>query len=406
MAAVRTYLDYNASAPLLDEAREAMIAAMLLSGNPSSVHAEGRRLRAVIEDARAAVADLAHAASSDVVFTSGATEANATVLRSGFDVALRASIEHDSVLAAIAASGARVVELPVDGHGVIDVKAVRLAIEGLPDGAKAVVAVQVANNETGVVQPVAEVAAIAKARGLHVHCDAVQAPGRMGVDINSLGVDTLVLSAHKMGGPKGVGALVVRDGVVVTPLIAGGGQERYRRAGTENVAAIAGFGAAARAAMAGQKFVLKLAALRDRLEAGVLTITPAAVVVGAGAARLPNTSCIALAGQSAELMLIKLDLAGVAVSAGAACSSGKAGRSHVLAAMGLDPAIARAAIRVSVGAATTDADVDRFLDAWVAVTRAPSNVSLGSNPLRSSDPISMYTLQRDDVARAPSIGGR
>lgn len=362
----RTYLDYNASAPLMAQAREAVCAAMELSGNASSVHAEGRRLRGVIETAREQVGRLVNAEPARVVFTSGATEGNVTVLSQGYDVGLRPDSEHDSVLAPMAASGAKIVPLAISSEGVIDLGDLERALDAA-NGRRCVVAVQLANNETGVIQPLADVVAIARPRGARVHCDAVQAAGRVLVDFEALGVDTMVISAHKLGGPKGVGALIVRDGAAVLPLLMGGGQERRRRAGTENVAAIAGFGAAASVAAAELPGALCIAELRDRLEADLRSITPNAKVIGEGAPRLPNTTAVAVPDKAAEIVLIKLDLAGIAVSSGAACSSGKVGASHVLAAMGVPTALARGMIRVSLGRETTAADVDHLVSVWTEI---------------------------------------
>lgn len=363
MSGRRAYLDWNATAPMGAEARAALLAALDVVGNPSSPHAEGRRARAIVEDAREEVAALVGARPAEVVFTSGGTEANNWVLARGWETICLAGIEHDSVLAPARSSGARVVELPVDANGV----AVTAPLDAgtIPTSvACTLMSLQMANNETGVLQPVAQVAAIAKARGMSVHTDAVQAAGRIAVDFRALGVDFLSLSAHKLGGPKGIGALIIRDGAALPPLIAGGGQERRRRAGTENVPAIAGFGAAARAAGHELAAMDRVRALRDRLEAEVRAVAPAAQVIAAGTERLPNTASIALPGASAETMVIALDLAGVAVSAGAACSSGKVGASHVMNAMGVAPALARAAIRVSLGWGSTEADVAAFVEAW------------------------------------------
>lgn len=366
MQQARTYLDWNATAPLRPQARAAMAAALDLVGNPSSVHAEGRAARAVVEAAREEVARLAGARPAEVVFTSGASEANNWVVRSPWSRIAGARIEHDSVLAPATAGNAAFVEIAVREDGTVDPGA--LADDALgPDPARTLVTLQMANNETGVIQPVAELAARAAALGCHVHTDAVQAAGRMPLQFRELDVDTMALSAHKIGGPKGIGALVVRDANRLAPLIAGGGQERRRRAGTENVAAIAGFGAAASAAMEELDGVGRIAALRDRLEHAVRAVTPQVVVVGASAARLPNTSLIAMPGLSAEMLVIKLDLAGFAVSAGAACSSGKVGASTVLQAMGLPDAIARGAVRISLGAETRDEDIERFVDAWRSI---------------------------------------
>ena len=366
----RTYLDWNATAPLRPEARDAMIAALDVVGNPSSVHAEGRRARGLIERAREQVAGLVGADPRDVYFTSGASEAHSWVLRSGFDTVLRAGCEHDSVLSAAAASGARIVELPVARNGVVAVEAV--AREALCGGTllgRTLVALQLANNETGVIQDVAAVVEFARGHGLHVLCDTVQAAGRIPVDVASLGADYVTLSGHKLGGPKGVGALVARSGAPRTQLISGGGQERRQRAGTENVAGIAGFGAAAVAAGRDlARGARHMEGLRARLEADLLVMTPDMVVVGAGAPRLPNTSCVAVPGRLSEVLVAGLDLSGVAVSAGAACSSGKVGRSRVLEAMGCEGPVAAGAIRVSLGPTTTDKDIAAFLAAWHAMT--------------------------------------
>ncbi|MBX9588208.1 MAG: cysteine desulfurase [Hyphomonadaceae bacterium] len=361
MSARRTYLDWNATAPLRPEAREAAVAALDVVGNPSSPHAEGRRARAIIEDAREKVAALVGATPAEVVFTSGGTEANNAVLAAGWDTIVLSGIEHDSVLVPARDGRARVVEMPVGRSGVVGVDA---PLADHVSAGRSLLSLQMANNETGVVQPVAAVAAAARAQGFFVHTDAVQAAGRVPVDVRSLGVDCLTLSAHKIGGPKGVGALVIHERASLPAFIAGGGQERRRRAGTENVAAIAGFGAAAEAARGDLARMGRLRVLRDRLEGEVCALTPAAVVIGAEAARLPNTAAIALAGVSAETLVIALDLAGIAVSAGAACSSGKVGTSHVLEAMGLEKSLARAAIRVSLGWSSTQSDIGAFVAAW------------------------------------------
>jgi cysteine desulfurase len=365
----RTYLDWNATAPLRPEARDALVAALDEAGNPSSVHAEGRRARALVEAARAEVAALAGADVDDVYFTSGATEGNSWVLRSGWDTIVRADIEHDSVIRPSEASGARIVTVPTSSDGTVTPEGVEKAIHGLEQLGRALIAVQLANNETGVVQPVAEIAAIAKSRGFPVLTDAVQAAGRIELDMDRLGASYLVLSAHKLGGPKGVGALIARPGWPLAPLIAGGGQERRQRGGTENVAGIAAFGAAAKAARCDAESVAanRMAGLRARLEAGIALITPQAVIVGGTATRLPNTTCIAVPGRRAEVLVAALDLAGIAVSAGAACSSGKVGRSRVLEAMGVQSEIADGAIRVSLGHATTENDISAFLAAWQSV---------------------------------------
>lgn len=372
----RTYLDWNATAPLSPAARSAMVAALDLTGNASSVHAEGRAARAVIESAREHVATLVGAAPAEVVFTSGATEANAAVIASGWDTIYSAAIEHDSVSANIRNTRARHVGLPVGRDGLVDGLAMATDVLcGRDPLGRALVSLQLANSETGVVQAVSDVAAFARAHGVAVHCDAVQAAGRLPLSLPSLGVDYLTLSAHKIGGPKGIGALVIREGTAFAPLIRGGGHERGRRAGTENIAAIAGFGAAAAEALAGLAAIDRQLLLRKRLEDGVLDTTPAAAIIAANSPRLPNTVCIAVPGQVSETLVIKLDLAGFAVSAGSACSSGKASRSAVLAAMDLPDDIARSALRVSIGPTTTTAEIDAFLSAWSSVTRRPAKAA-------------------------------
>jgi cysteine desulfurase len=363
----RTYLDWNATAPLCAEARAACIAALDLVGNPSSPHAEGRRARALIEDAREQVAALVGASPAQVVFTSGGTEANNTVMRGGWNMIFVSPVEHDSVLAPVGASGAHIVELRVDRHGAVDASEAADALARAPVSDAALLSLQLANNETGVVQPVASVAEAAKSQGVSVHSDAIQAAGRVSIDVEALGVDYLTLSGHKIGGPKGTGALIVGKDAGLPAYIAGGGQERRRRAGTENVVGIAGFGAAAEAARHSLAGVGRLRQLRDSLEARMREITPAAVVIAAEAERLPNTACIALPGARAETLVIALDLQGIAVSAGAACSSGKVGTSHVLVAMGLAPELARAAIRISLGPDTSERDIAAFLEAWASV---------------------------------------
>jgi cysteine desulfurase len=373
MSGTRAYLDWNAGAPLRPEARAAVLAALDAVGNPSSPHTEGRRVRAIVEDAREEVAALVGARPAEVVFTSGATEANNAVMAAGWQAVLLARVEHDSVLAPARGlarnAKVRVLDLAVNPSGTLDVASVadRAGEAVAASSGAALMSLQLANNETGVVQPVAAATGVARSHGLSVHTDAVQAAGRIAVNFRGLDVDYLSLSAHKLGGPKGIGALVIRDGVAMPAFIAGGGQERRRRAGTENVPAIAGFGAAARAAALDLAEMHRVQGLRARVETEVKAVTPSAVVIGADADRLPNTTSIALPGASAETLVIALDLAGVAVSAGAACSSGKVGASHVLEAMGLEPTLARAAIRVSLGWGSTEQDVTAFTEAWAHV---------------------------------------
>ncbi|WP_420564543.1 cysteine desulfurase family protein [Thalassobaculum sp.] len=356
-----TYLDYNATAPIRPSVIEAMTEAARVHGNPSSVHAAGRATRHRIEAARRAVAALVAREDADVIFTSGGTEADALAIRGlGRERVLVSAIEHDAVLAA-APDAPRI---PVTAEGVVDLAALETLLAGSDPG---LLCVMWANNETGVVQPVAEIARLAHAAGWLLHVDAVQGAGRLD-PIALAEADTLALSAHKLGGPPGVGALLIREGLVVTPLIAGGGQERGRRSGTENDVGIAGFAvAASTAAEEREGEAARLTALRDRLATALLDRAPEARVMGIQAERLCNTLSVALPGVAAETQVMALDLAGIAVSAGSACSSGKVKRSHVLDAMHPDDPIAGQAIRVSLGWASTGEDADRFLQAWGAM---------------------------------------
>jgi cysteine desulfurase len=291
------------------------------------------------------------------VFTSGGTEANNQALQSVSGPKLVSAIEHDSVLAA----APEAVRIPVDGHGVIDLEKLARQLETVRP---ALVSVMLANNETGVLQPIRRVVDLARRHGALVHCDAVQAAGKISVDAKALGADFITLSAHKLGGPQGVGALVLGPGVEPKALLGGGAQERRWRPGTENLPGIVGFGRACELAIADVDWPARVGALRDRLEARIREIAPEARVLGAGARRLANTSCLTMPGVTSQIQLIELDLAGIAVSAGSACSSGKVGPSHVLAAMGLGLEEAQTAIRISLGWASTDADVDRLVAAW------------------------------------------
>jgi cysteine desulfurase len=360
----QTYLDWNATAPLRPEAAAAISAALAECGNPSSVHRWGRAARQRVERAREQVAALIGAAPDGVVFVSGGSEANhLALIGSDRERVLVSAVEHHSVLHAVPGAEA----LPVGRDGVVDLG--RLEKMLTEDARPAIVSVMFANNETGVIQPVAEAARIAHALGALFHCDAVQAAGKVSLSIDEIGADLLSLSAHKLGGPPGIGVLVVRDGIEVAPTIRGGGQERGRRAGSENLPGIVGFAAAAEAAAASLADYVRVRRLRDELEAKVLSIAPEALVIGGDVPRLPNTSAIAMPGLSAETQIIALDLDGVMVSAGAACSSGKVGPSHVLAAMGMPPEIAGSIIRISLGWRTAEADIAHFLDAWAALYR-------------------------------------
>jgi cysteine desulfurase len=375
----RIYLDWNATAPLRSEARAAALAALEANGNPSSVHREGRAARRLVEQAREQVAALVGAEPRNVVFTSGGTEANmlALVPTAARERLLTSAIEHPSVLAGGRFPAGNVERLPVTGDGQIDLAALERRMAAL--GGRALVSITAANNESGVVQPVSQAARLVHSAGSLLHVDAVQAAGRIACDISAMGADLVTLSAHKIGGPKGVGALIARTGLdALNPLITGGGQERGARAGTENVAGIAGFGAAAAAARASLAAeAARMAALRERLETGLKAATPEVLVFGVEAERLPNTTLFAGPGMKAETAVIAFDLEGVAVSAGAACSSGKIQPSHVLAAMGVPPQLARAAVRVSLGPTTTESDVDRFIAAWIKVSGALLKQSQG-----------------------------
>jgi len=382
----RIYLDWNATAPLRPQARAAALTALDSSGNPSSVHAEGRAARRLIEEAREKVAALVAAEPRNVVFTSGGTEANMLALTPASgpdgkapDRLLISALEHPSVLAGGRFAAAAVQRVPATGDGRIDLAALADALAAL-EGRRALVSLMLANNETGVVQPVSEAARLTHEAGGVLHVDAVQAAGRIPCDINAIGADLLTLSGHKIGAPKGVGAVVRRDAGVPfpAPLIKGGGQERGARAGTENVAGIAAFGAAATAALMDLSAEAgNMRALRDRLEAGLRSASPDLVVFGAAAERLPNTTLFALNGMKAETAVIAFDLEGVAVSSGAACSSGKVQPSHVLAAMGVPPELARAAVRVRLGPTTTQSEIDRTIQAWIRISSVLRKVTRG-----------------------------
>jgi cysteine desulfurase len=357
MSKRETYLDWNATAPLRPEAAAAMAASLSSCGNPSSVHRWGRAARQRVEAAREAVAALIGASPKGVTFTSGGTEANhLALLGNGRERVLVSAVEHSSVLQAVADAE----RIPVDRDGIVDLPALAAMLDA--DPTPGVVSVMLANNETGVIQPVREIAEIAHAHGALFHCDAVQAAGKIRFTLDEIGADFVTLSAHKLGGPTGIGALI-SAGAEPTPLLRGGGQERNRRAGTENLPGVAGFAAAAKATDPVE--YARVRELRDRLEAAL----PDAIAIGAEVSRLPNTSAIAMPGVPAETQIIAFDLDGVMVSAGAACSSGKVGPSHVLKAMGVAPELAESTIRVSLGWSTSEADIAHLVDAWTALYR-------------------------------------
>jgi cysteine desulfurase len=366
----RVYLDWNATTPLRREAREAMAAALELCGNPSSVHAEGRQARRLVEDARSVVAGATGADARDIVFTSGGTEANALALNPGLwrgngqpvERLIVSAIEHASVLSGGHYTADKIDVLGVTRSGVVDLDQLRGLLAATPS---ALVSVMHANNETGAIQPVAEIADIVHDAGGLLHVDAIQAFGKIPFDINVLGIDLASISAHKLGGPKGIGALVLAEGLSgLDALPRGGGQEQGRRAGTENVAGIAGFGAAVKATMVSfEKDRTRTANLRNCLDNG-LKQTIGIQVFSEDVQRLPNTTLFSAPGLKAETAVIGFDLEGIAVSSGSACSSGKVQPSHVLQAMGFGPELAKGAVRLSLGWSTTKEEVDRVLEAW------------------------------------------
>ncbi|MBN9219731.1 MAG: cysteine desulfurase [Mesorhizobium sp.] len=375
MAAKRAYLDYNASAPLLAAAREAMVAAFD-AANPSSVHGEGRAARRLVDNARRDVAALVNGKPEHVVFTSGATEAASTLLTPDWQMgrgAVRMSrlyvcaADHPCLLNGGRFPSTQVTRIGVDGDGIVDLDVLTAALgahdkaEGLP-----LVAIHAANNETGVIQPLGRIAEIVRAAGGVLVVDAVQAAGRISIDMSAGYADYLILSSHKIGGPKGVGAFVAASDLMMPrPLINGGGQEKGHRAGTENLPGIAGFGAAAREAVSGLKTIEAVRRRRDEFETIVKTLVPDVEIFGTGAPRLANTIFFAIPGVKAETAQIAFDLAGIALSAGSACSSGKVGPSHVLKAMGHGDS--HGALRVSIGAATAAEDMELFRNALAAI---------------------------------------
>ncbi len=370
------YADYNATAPLRPEARDAMLAAMLSGGNPSSIHAPGRGARKLVEVARGQVAAAIGARAQDMVFTSGGTEASALALLGlvaqleGKCTLLISAIEHEAVVKNAGHAGVAVETAYVTAHGRLDLDWLRdrLARWDMAQSGVPVLALMLANNETGVIQPVAEAAAMVREAGGLSHCDAVQGLGKIQVNVGLLGVDYLALSAHKAGGPAGCGALWLRAGAPLKPVLFGGGQERSLRSGTENLIGIVGFGAAAAASVADIGKLQALGAARDAMEAR-LKSEAGVTVMGEGAERLAQTSNFAIAGFAAETQVMAMDLGGVAVSSGSACSSGKVKRSLVLAAMGVDDALAQSAIRTSYGWDTGVSDFDRTADVWLEAAR-------------------------------------
>ncbi len=370
MTRMPIYLDYNATTFVSPDAKAAMTAAFDVGGNPSSVHRAGRAARAVVEDAREAVAAMVGGNPAQVVFTGSGTEANALAIK-GIGRAMKctaawcSAVEHPSVIANMTDVDSF---LPVDANGLVDLKvlAARLKAQKAP----VLVSVMLANNETGAIQPIAEIAALVHEAGGYLHCDTIQAPGRVAFQMKELGADAISISAHKFGGPKGVGALVYRPGLSLTPIFEGGGQEKSRRSGTENVIGIAGFGAAAKALPKILAEAPRVEKLRDAMEARIVQAVPGAVIHGKATPRLPNTMCVSAPKVSAQTQVMNLDLAGICVSTGSACSSGKVSLSHVLKAMGVADDLIANAIRVSIGPETTEADCNAFLEAYIPLVQS------------------------------------
>ncbi len=366
------YLDYNATAPVRPAVKEAMLEAMSVPGNASSVHRGGRHARYLVEQARRRLADALETRASRIFFTSGGTEGNNIVFHARpWKRILISGTEHDSVLGPAAALAAGIRQLPLNTAGQVDPDALErlLSMAGKEENAATLVSVMWANNETGLLQPVGELAALAHRHGAHFHCDAVQAFGKIEVSASLCDADFLTLSAHKIGGPQGCGALMVRDPDRVRAMFRGGGQERGLRPGTENVAGIAGFSAALEAALADKPMMARLAAWRQEMEEDILATAPGVVVYGRGQARLPNTSCIRMPGVASSLQVMSFDLEGIAVSAGSACSSGKVTPSHVLQAMDISAEEAGEAIRISGGWNSRQEDFRICADVWKAIYR-------------------------------------
>lgn len=368
---MKAYLDYNATAPLREGLKAVMLEAMSAPANASSMHGFGRAAKKRLEDARKQVADAISVFPSEILFTSSGTEANNLALR-GFPTRklFVSAIEHPSVLKAM--EGVEL--LPVDGQGVVRLEALEAALAGQEHGA-ALVSVMLANNETGVIQPISEISTLCRKYGALLHVDAVQGVGKLPLDMGLLGADMMTLSAHKAGGPVGVAALAIRQNIAIRPLLTGGRQELGRRAGTENIPAIAAFGALMQVGL-DSNAIEQMKAQRDRLEAEILAFAPEVAIFGIGAPRLPNTSMLAMPGVASETQLMAFDLAGIAVSAGSACSSGRIEPSRVLKAMGVETGLAGNAIRVSLGVTTTPQEIDCFISEWKKLyTRTRKNAA-------------------------------
>ncbi len=370
--AQRIYLDYNATAPIRPEVIELMCKIMDTVGNASSVHEPGRQARQRVETARQQVANLVSASVKNVIFTGSGTEADNLALQGFLPRHLIVSgIEHGAILAPALLLDPYASIVKVGSQGQLDLASLEAALSA-SDG-PALVSLMLANNETGVIQPVAEAAEIAHAHNALVHCDGIQGAGKIPLDINQLGVDFLSLSGHKFGGPQGVGALVMREDRPVLAQMVGGGQEMGRRSGTENVAGITGFGEAARLAADELERFAALTKMRDRIEEQLAEVAPSRKVIGSDVSRLPNTSCVTMPGVRSDTQVMALDLAGISVSAGSACSSGKVSASHVLDAMGMELDEAMTAIRISLGRNTTEDEINRFVEAWSLIFKRNSS---------------------------------
>lgn len=358
------YVDYNATAPVRPEAKGAMIDVLGNPGNPSSVHSMGRQAKNVIERARSQISDFVGARQENIIFTSGGTEADILALKgsSGLRI-LISSIEHDAVLQAVPEAS----RIMVSESGLLDLEHLELLLKEAPK--PTLISVMWANNETGVIQPIEAVTNLASDFGALVHVDAVQALGKLPINFLNSGIDMMSISAHKIGGPTGVGALIIRDNLNLKPIIVGGGQERGRRSGTENLSGIAGFGAAAEACSKQKDANKKIVYLRDYFERTILTKAPSAKIIAQKEKRLGNTSAVFMPGLNAETQVMAFDLAGIAVSAGAACSSGKVRQSHVLKAMNLSDELINNTIRISFGWQNSEEDVNRIVEAWLKIYR-------------------------------------
>lgn len=355
------YLDYNATSPIRHDVITLVAAVMTEGGNPSSVHASGRRARQRVETARRKLAALVGCKPQEIIFTSGGTEANNMALNGFPTRSLMVSAgEHDSILApAVLAPGTHLI---LDCNGIVDLPTLEAALKA--SDTPVLVSIMLANNETGVLQPIRQITELVHEYGGLIHTDAIQAVGKISLNFKDLGVDLMTVSAHKIGGPQGQGALIVREGLPLEAGQRGGGQELGRRGGTENVAGIAGFGLAAEMAQAELDQMQIIAGLRDDMERQLKQFCADATVYGAAVERLPNTCCLSMPGVNSELQVMNFDLAGIAVSAGSACSSGKVKASHVLTAMGTSEIEASEAIRISLGRGTTAAEIDKFIEIW------------------------------------------